>query len=60
MSSETAPEKPGAPTQTELMRKEVSVQVVTFNGCPDTSPEEKAGTYTKCARVDPHLWQVAE
>lgn len=42
----------------KTVRKEVSVQVASFDGCPDTS-EEKAGTCTKCAQVDDQLWQGA-
>lgn len=49
---EAAPEKSDAATQTELVTKEMSVQLVASNGCPDSSPGEKAGACTKCAQVD--------
>lgn len=47
VSMEAAPEKFDAATQTELVRKEMSAQLVACNGCPDTSPGEKAATCTK-------------
>lgn len=50
VSTETAPEKPDASTQTKVVRKVVSVQVISFSGCTGTS-EEKAGTCTKCVQV---------
>lgn len=46
--SEAAPEKSDGATQMELVRKEVSVQLVACNGYPDISPGEKAGTCTRC------------
>lgn len=49
VSTEIAPKKSNASTQMELVRKEMSVQVVACNGCPDTSPGEKAGTCAKHA-----------
>lgn len=49
-----------ASTQTELVRKETSVQVVSCNKCTDPSPGDKASTCTSCARVEDLLHQVAE
>lgn len=55
VSIEAAPEKSDADTRMELVRKEVSVQLVACNGCPDTSPGEETGT----RQVNELLWQVA-
>ena len=60
VSTEKAPEMSDASTQTELVRKETSVQTVGCNECPDPSPGEKVSTCKRCAQVDDLLRQVAE
>ena len=60
VSTEKAPEMSDASTQTELVRKETSVQTVGCNECPEPSPGEKVSTCKRCAQVDDLLHQVAE
>lgn len=47
-------------TQTELVRKETSVQGVGCNKCPDLSPGEKVNTFIRCAQFDDLLCQEKE
>ncbi|XP_029864855.1 uncharacterized protein LOC115339276 [Aquila chrysaetos chrysaetos] len=59
VSAGKAPEVSDAPTQTELVRKETSVQTVSCDECPDPSPGEKESTRKRCARVGDLLCQAA-
>lgn len=58
--AESAPEKSDVSTQTQLVRKGISVQVVSCDECPDNSSGGKASTCTKSAKVEDLLWQLAE
>ena len=60
VSTEKAPEVSNASTQTELVRKEISVQTVGCNECPDPSPGETVSACKRCAQVDDLLCQVAK
>ena len=60
VSTEEAPEMSDASTQTELVRKETSVETVGCNECPEPSPGEKVSTCKRCAQADGLLHQVAK
>ena len=58
--TDKAPEMPYASTQTQLVRKETSVQTVGCNKCPEPSPGGKVSTCKRCAQAEDLLRQVAK